>query len=181
MQEHLSREKVQKESMLSLCEFACASMHDPAIAKERRREDKREHKDSELWTAVMLSLCCFSCAQCKTCATAEERRRREEREQQRLQEAAPAKAKVKKCSRCGADKPASDYCRNKRSFDGLYSQCRTCVSEKVPHMVPCTSSALKRAALNPLLALCSWLLVKLFACTAAAVEMHQFDLASLYL
>ena len=37
----------------------------------------------------------------------------------------------KRCSRCGRDRPASEFCRNKRSADGLYSQCRTCVSAKV--------------------------------------------------
>jgi biotin synthase-like enzyme len=76
-------------------------------------------------------------AQCKGCATAEERRRREERDARLAQEAAAAAAaaaagaQAKRCSRCGADKPASDFCRNKRSFDGLYSQCRACVSSKV--------------------------------------------------
>ncbi|KAK9915493.1 hypothetical protein WJX75_009972 [Coccomyxa subellipsoidea] len=65
-------------------------------------------------------------SQCKACATAEERRRRESRPQ-----VGPDMMKsTKKCTRCGIDKPASSFCRNKRSFDGLYSQCRTCVSDK---------------------------------------------------
>ncbi|CAL8468903.1 g8444 [Coccomyxa elongata] len=65
-------------------------------------------------------------SQCKTCATIEERRRRESRPQP-----GPEMQKTsKKCTRCGLEKPANAFCRNKRSFDGLYSQCRTCVSDK---------------------------------------------------
>ncbi len=36
----------------------------------------------------------------------------------------------KKCSRCHQEKPASDFCANKRSPDGLYCQCKACVAVK---------------------------------------------------
>jgi hypothetical protein len=69
----------------------------------------------------------WALAQCKACATAEEKRRRESRAPPNND---PAHVQ-KKCTRCGIEKPANAFCRNKRSYDGLYSQCRTCVSMKV--------------------------------------------------
>ena len=36
----------------------------------------------------------------------------------------------KKCSRCHQEKPAGDFCANKRSPDGLYCQCKACVAVK---------------------------------------------------
>ena len=65
--------------------------------------------------------------QCKPCATAEERRRREQRGAQHAQHAKLAK----KCTRCNEEKSVDQFCRNSRSFDGRYSQCRTCVADKV--------------------------------------------------
>ena len=65
--------------------------------------------------------------QCKPCATAEERRRREQRSAQHAQHAKLAK----KCTRCNEEKSVHQFCRNSRSFDGRYSQCRTCVADKV--------------------------------------------------
>jgi hypothetical protein len=38
---------------------------------------------------------------------------------------------MKKCTRCGVDKDIKEFCQNKRSGDGLYSQCRKCVADKV--------------------------------------------------
>lgn len=38
---------------------------------------------------------------------------------------------VKKCTRCNEEKPVDQFCKNSRSFDGRYSQCRTCVADKV--------------------------------------------------
>ena len=65
--------------------------------------------------------------QCKPCATAEERRRREQRGVVHAQHAKLAK----KCTRCNEEKSVDHFCRNSRSFDGRYSQCRTCVADKV--------------------------------------------------
>ena len=70
-------------------------------------------------------------AQCKACAAGEERRRLEQREAMATLANGLAAPQEKRCSRCGQDKPAAAFCRNKRSADGLYSQCRTCVSAKV--------------------------------------------------
>lgn len=36
----------------------------------------------------------------------------------------------KTCSRCGLRKPIADFGRRSNSVDGLYPQCRSCVSEK---------------------------------------------------
>ena len=69
----------------------------------------------------------FPGVQCKHCATAEEKRRREARQPPVTD---PSHIH-KRCTRCGIEKPANAFCRNKRSFDGLYSQCRACVSSKV--------------------------------------------------
>lgn len=65
--------------------------------------------------------------QCKECATSEERRRREERAPLAAEHAKQAK----RCTRCRMQKDVEQFCRNSRSFDGRYSQCRTCVANKV--------------------------------------------------
>ena len=36
---------------------------------------------------------------------------------------------MKLCSRCGLQKPESDFYKDKRRADGLYPQCRSCASE----------------------------------------------------
>ena len=41
---------------------------------------------------------------------------------------------VKRCTRCNLDKSVEQFCQNSRSFDGRYSQCRTCVADKVCHV-----------------------------------------------
>ena len=37
---------------------------------------------------------------------------------------------MKTCSRCGAEKPKSEYNRRVRSSDGLQSYCKTCTAEE---------------------------------------------------
>lgn len=39
------------------------------------------------------------------------------------------KIKEKKCSKCGEIKPFSDFCRNKRTKDGLLNYCKSCRRE----------------------------------------------------
>lgn len=34
--------------------------------------------------------------------------------------------KTKKCSQCGKEKPLTEFCKNKRTKDGLYYYCREC-------------------------------------------------------
>ena len=35
-------------------------------------------------------------------------------------------AGTKRCSRCGKTKPVSEFCKNRRSKDGLHSYCKAC-------------------------------------------------------
>lgn len=64
--------------------------------------------------------------QCKVCSASEEKRRRE------AKNPPPRPTGVTKtCTRCKLVKAMGDFCQNKRSSDGLYSQCRSCVADKV--------------------------------------------------
>ena len=47
----------------------------------------------------------------------------------------PPDSYMKKCCRCKIDKSALFFCQNKRSADGLYSQCRDCVAEKAKYFL----------------------------------------------
>eukprot|EP00884_Botryococcus_braunii_P016969 jgi/Botrbrau1/3956/Bobra.0365s0030.2 len=64
-------------------------------------------------------------SQCKVCSATEERRRQEMRVFKK-----PLAGTTKTCKRCLEEKEIEAFCQNKRSSDGHYSQCRTCVSNK---------------------------------------------------
>ena len=81
--------------------------------------------------------------QCKACATSEEKRRREERAPLAPQHSKQAKA----CTRCREEKDIEQFCRNSRSFDGRYSQCRTCVANKVNQHAACRHEYVGRMCL----------------------------------
>ena len=91
-------------------------------------DSSQKHEDHPAYTACLSAS--ILALQCKPCATAEERRRRGARPT-----VSPEHAKqVKRCTRCNLDKSVEQFCQNSRSFDGRYSQCRTCVADKVCYL-----------------------------------------------
>ena len=49
------------------------------------------------------------------------------------QDGQPRQTRLKQCRRCKELLPRQNFCANARAADGLYTQCRACVSDKVRH------------------------------------------------
>ena len=69
------------------------------------------------------------------------------------EQAANVGSPEKQCTRCLAYLPLDDFCINKRSPDGHFTQCRACVAEKASALflpsasTPCTNQAIPQICL----------------------------------